>query len=175
MKFLPKKIISVFCLGIFLLNGCSRIETANQNENSSLANQTANNSDEKNNPQAVKDDVEELGRVIKLPFTPEDVTWREDNLKTPGGRKLTAILKFSAEDADNVVREAEKYKPGEASEIDAETWFPAELVAQSQLSGDESLKGATFAADDFLQTPFNKGKLTRIINTDYFVLELTTS
>jgi hypothetical protein len=174
MKFLPKKIINLLFLGIFLLNACSRIETANQNGNSSQAKQAANNSVEKIGVETVKDGVDELGQSIKLNFTPEETTWREENLTAPNGKKLIAILKFSNEDTDNVVRDAEKYRPAEASSIDTETWFPAELIAQSELSGDQSLKGASFAADDFLQSPYVKGKLTRIINTNYFILEMTT-
>ncbi len=88
-------------------------------------------------------------------------------------KKLTAVVKFSSEASDNIVRQAESVKPLVAIEIDAETWFPAELVAQSQLSGDESLKGTSFAADNFLQPPYNQGKITRVNETDYFVLELT--
>jgi hypothetical protein len=34
------------------------------------------------------------------------------------------------------------------------------------------LKGAAYAANDFLQSPYNNGKLTRINDTNYFVLEL---
>ncbi len=78
---------------------------------------------------------------------------------------------FNAEDAGQIVSQAEKYQPAAAAQIDAENWFPAELIAQSQLSGDETLKGTSYAAGDFLQPPFNTGRITRIDNTDYFVLE----
>jgi len=67
MNVLTKKIIGVFCLGAILLTACAKIENANQNDNSAT-NQTSAAQ------QATKDDVEELGRVIKLPFTPEETT-----------------------------------------------------------------------------------------------------
>ncbi|MCA1637367.1 MAG: hypothetical protein LC768_03365 [Acidobacteria bacterium] len=125
----------------------------------------------------------ELSKIIKLPLTPEEVTYKEVNsnidkggkmLPTTDGKKLIVVLKFSPQDANQIVAQAEKYKPPVGAEIDAENWFPAELVAQSQLSGDETLKGTAYAANEFLQPPFNNGKITRIADTDFFVLELTS-
>ncbi|MBA2495293.1 MAG: hypothetical protein H0V31_11430 [Acidobacteria bacterium] len=176
MRISPTKLCCVFILSIFLFNGCGKNENSNINQ---PINQTANN----DNANIPKDDVEELERIIKLPFHPEEATWRETDLETKGsdnrvpaanGKKLTVVLKFSAEDANKIIEQAEKYKPAAASDVDAEDWFPAELIAQSQLSGDENLKGKSFVANDFLQPPYVNGKITRISNTDYFVLELTS-
>lgn len=83
-------------------------------------------------------------------------------------------MKFKTGDADKIAAQAEKISPPQPAQIETETWYPEELTAQSQLSGDESLKGTTFAANDFLQPPYVNGKLTRVENTDYFVLELTS-
>lgn len=180
MKFSAAKIICVFGLSVLLAGACSRIETANQNDNSAVSKNSAAN--EKNNAQLIKDDVEELGKIINLPFSPQEATWREDDdaaspqqngeNKTSAPKNLTAVLKFAPEDAGRIAAQAEKYKPAAPAEIDPETWFPAELIAQSQLSGDETLKGALFSADDFFRAPYNKGNLTRINDTNYFVLEL---
>ncbi|MDQ3323766.1 MAG: hypothetical protein M3525_15225 [Acidobacteriota bacterium] len=170
MKVSQKKILNIFCLGVFFLNACA----GNENVNSSTqSNQTAVNPGEKNNAQIVKDDADELGKIVNLPFAPEEATWREDTIDVPNRKKLTAVIKFSDEESANIVRQAESVKPSVNSAIDAETWFPAELIAQSQLSGDETLKGATFSADNFLRSPYNQGKVTRINETNYFVLELT--
>ena len=160
-----------FFLSLFLFSACGKNET---DKNANLpTNQTANyNNDNKTPPM---DDVEELERIIKLPFHPEEATWRETDLNASNGeKKLTVVLKFLSEDANNLVAQAEKYKPAVASDIDAEDWFPAELVAQSQISGDINLKGKSYAANDFFQSPYINGKVTRIDNTDYFVLELTS-
>ncbi len=115
---------------------------------------------------------------------PEEATWREDNLNAQASgesksaaqerKKLTAVLRFNDDAAAKIVAQTENNKTAKASEVEAEDWFPAELVAQSQLSGDETLKGSTFPADDFFQPPYAKGNITRINNTNYFVLELTT-
>jgi hypothetical protein len=169
MTFPLKKIASLFSLSLFLLlTACSKPESANQNGN--LAQTNANQNGEKNNSSAVKDDIEELGKIIKLPVMPEETTWREDSTIAPPGKKLTAVVKFSAENAAAVSRTGSN-KPTTVTDIDAETWFPAELIAKSQLSGDESLKGVSFPADDFLQAPYNQGKITRINDTNYFVFE----
>ena len=171
MQFLPTKLICGFFLSIFLFSACGKNETAN---NANLpTNQTANyNNDNKTPPM---DDIEELERIIKLPFHPEEATWRETDLKTSNGeKKLIVVVQFLSEDANKIVEQAEKYTPAVAVEVDAEDWFPAELIAQSQISGDINLKGKSYAANDFFESPYTNGKITRIDNTDYFVLELTS-
>jgi len=75
--------------------------------------------------------------------------------------------------ADKLVEEAKKIKPPTPAKIGSELWFPAELIAQADNSGDDTLNGTTYAANAFFQPPFTDGKLTRIQGTDYFVLELT--
>lgn len=179
MNFSPAKLIFVFFFSLFLLNSCAKNESS-QNSVKAAVQNINNENDNKSLP---KDNIEELEKIIKLPLPPEEVTWRETELNAKGndnsvsaaGKKLTVVLKYTAENADKIVEQAGKYRSAAASDVDAEDWFPAELIAQSQLSGDETLKGTAFPADDFLQTPFTGGKLTRINETDYFVLELTAS
>ena len=113
--------------------------------------------------------------TIKLPFHPEEAVWREETPgKTPAptDKKLIAVLRFSKDNADKVTAQAEKYKPGADVKINTESWFPAELIAQSQTSGDETLKGISYPANDFFNTPYTDGKISRIEGTEYFVLEL---
>lgn len=120
--------------------------------------------------------------LVKLPFHPEEADWREETMGKPANdrvpgptdKKLVAILRFLKDDADKIVAQAEKHKAATPATVNTETWFPNELVAQSQTSGDETLKGLTYAADDFYNPPFSDGKLTRIEGTDYFLLELFT-
>lgn len=149
-----------------------QISNANQNINAQVSKENAN---------SVKDNVEELELTIKLPTHPEEVLWREDKpdasngaaANAQPGKKMTAILKFSAEDAAKIVAQAETYQPPTPAQIETETWFPAELKAQSELSGDETLKGNSYAANDFLQPPYETGKLTRLEDSNYFILELS--
>ena len=133
------------------------------------------------NVEPAKDDPVELGNVINLNTEPKELVYKEiklgkqdstDRLPGPTDKKFVAVLKFSPEETEKIIERAKKYREPVAVEIDAENWFPAELVAQSQNSGDESLKGKTYAATDFLKTPYTDGKLIRIENSDYLILEL---
>ncbi|MDQ3063304.1 MAG: hypothetical protein M3R14_10685 [Acidobacteriota bacterium] len=168
MKISQAKLILSLALSIFLLNACAGNETANTNSLASNVNSKTE--------VVAKDDIEELGKIIKLAFVPEEATYSEINLNdrnsVPNQKKLVAVLKFSAENANQIVAQAEKYNPPAPADIDAENWFPPELVAKSQETGDEFLKGAAYAANDFLQSPYINGRLTRINDTNYFVLEL---
>jgi hypothetical protein len=157
-----------------ILGACSSGDSPSSNSNQ--ANQAAATS----NSNSVKNNADELEMLIKLPFPPEDVDFREDPLgktnndRVPGptDKKLVAVLLFKKEDADKIVAQAEKYKAPTPEIINTESWFPAELIAQSQMSGDETLKGLSYPANDFYNPPYTDGKLTRIEGTDYFVLEL---
>lgn len=150
----------------------------NQNGNLKNSNQTANSQITSENANFVKDNVEELELTIKLPIHPEEALWREDKTEVQSnsaariGKKLTAVLKFTAEDAAKIVAQSETYRPATPAQIETESWFPAELIAQSELSGNETLKGNSYAANDFLQPPFSNGKLTRLDDSNYFILEL---
>ena len=87
---------------------------------------------------------------------------------------MTAVLHYLPEDTPKLIALTEKHKPAEAVELEVESWFPAELIAQSQTSGNETIKGNAYAANDFLQSPYSTGRITHISGTDYFVLELST-
>ena len=150
-----------------LMTGCAS-NSPNITANSSVANSQAVNPADSN---AVKDDLEDFRQIVKLPFEPEEVVWREES--PDGKKKTTAVLRFAPPDTEKIAAQAGTYRAGTPAVIETETWFPAELIAQSQLSGDETVKGTTYAANDFLQPPYMNGKLTRIENSDYFVLELT--
>ena len=128
---------------------------------------TANASNENTN--STKTNIEELGLIIKVPYETEDIVWRQD----AEHKKLLAVLRFSPEDATLLVADSEKFGSlGEVS-IAVEPWFPEELTAQSEMNGDNALKGMTYPANVFFQPPYTAGRLTRIEGTDYFVLELT--
>lgn len=156
---------------------CPSGDKANSSSNASNRAANAANS---GNSTSVKDDVDELEMIIKLPFHPEEAVWREEVLgKTgdnrvpaPTDKKLVAVLRFSKENSDKIAAQAQTFKPVLNETINTESWFPAELIAQSQTSGDETIKGKTYAANEFLNPPYSEGKITRIEGTEYFVLEL---
>lgn len=182
MKFTLVNLTATCLLALLLLAGCGNADLTNGNSNSFAQNSNQISGANGENSNSAQDDIEELGKIIKLPLAPEEVNYWEENFKKPAaesqntgraGKKLVVVLKFSPENAALLTGQIERIRLPVDSQIDAENRFPAELVAQSQLSGDESLKGKSYAADDFFQPPYSDGKITRIENSDYFVLELT--
>lgn len=177
----PRKIVTKSLIAyILLLTGLFGISCTNSNSNVNSGNTAQSNTNVANSP--AKDDVSELLTIVRLPEVPEEVVWREeplgktgDRVPGPNDRKLVAVLQYDAETAAKLVAQIEKNKQPEAAEIGAENWFPEELIAQSQVSGNEMLKGTAYGANDFFNMPYGNGKITRVENTNYFVLELYTS
>lgn len=147
-----------------LLPACS---DGNNNANSRPSANAANTSGE--NANTPKTNVEELGVLVNVPYEAEDIVWKDDALH----KKLTAVLRFSTADCDKIVADAGRFRKPENVTVQSESWFPDELIAQSDMSGDDTLKGTSYAANAFLQDPFNEGRITRIEGTNYFVLDAT--
>ena len=138
----------------------------NKNANS-VPPQTASNG-LVDNANSAKTNVEELGLLVNVPYEAQDIVWKED----AAHKKVIAVLRFSPTDANKIVAEAEKMGAAENVSVAVEIWFPDELTAQSDMSGDSALKGVVYPANEFFQEPFTTGKITRIDGGDYFVLEL---
>jgi hypothetical protein len=115
------------------------------------------------------DDVDDLAEVIKLPLLPEDVTWQQ--FEVQGGKKVIAVIRFTPEDTAAVLAQSQA---GEKAELAAERWFPQELTAQSDVSGDQVLHGTIYATNAFYKDAFNKGRIIKLDGSDYFIVELTT-
>ena len=180
MRFFSKINLYIFLAAALLINACSGGENANQ-----ISIQTSNQPPEANSNSviAAKNDPAELSKIINLPIMPEEADWREEPIgkqtrsnRAPGpdDRRMTAVLHYLPEDTPKLIALIEKHKPAQAAELEVESWFPAELIAQSQTSGNETIKGTAYAANDFLQSPYLTGRITHISGTDYFVLELST-
>ncbi len=177
------KFFCVFFVSATFFFGCKNYDNdsnvvrqvSNENQNSKIENIGEDQS-------PAKDDAEELGKLIKIPFDTEEALWKiEDSAKISNAnngetvQKLVAVLKFKSEDTQKIVEQAVNYKPATETSLNAESWFPPELIAKSQQSGNETIKGTIYAPNDFAQTPYQNGTLTRISGTDYFVLELTAN
>ncbi len=155
-------IILAFILSLGMLSGCSGSQG---NNNSSGSNTSAVNASQ-TAANTAKDNIEELGLLVNLPFEAEEATWKEE------GNKLTAVLRFTAEDTKKIVASLETYTPAARVNISAERWFPADLIAQSEMNGDNLLQGNSYSAQDFYRPPYSEGKITKIENSDYLILEL---
>jgi hypothetical protein len=164
MKFAKAALILASILAVQTLTGCGGFGSdANANAANAASNDAANAGN------TARTNVEELGLLVAMPYETEDAVWRED----AGQKRIMAVLRFSPEDSNKLVEHAKSIKPPVPGKIESESWFPAELIAQSEMSGDDTLKGEAYAANDFFQPPYSEGRITRIENTDYFVLELT--
>lgn len=107
--------------------------------------------------------------LIRLPYESEDCLWKED----ASHKKLTAVLRFDTQDTAKLLADVEKVKAGEAATLPVETWFPPDLLVASDVRGDDQLRGVAYAADPFFQDPYTTGRLVRVEDTDYFVLQLS--
>ncbi len=124
-----------------------------------------------------KDDIDEFEKIARLPFYPEDVIWQEttiENSPTGNGKKIRAIFLFKQEDYDKLMAQADKQKPLGNLELEAEKWFPDELVARSDYSGDRILKGITYPVESFLAEPYKKGVFMKVDGTEFFILDIST-
>lgn len=147
-----------------LLGSCSRM-----NKNSNVESHTGSNTSTENS-NAAKTNVEELSLLVTIPYEAEDIVWKED----PAHKKITAVLRFSPEDANKITADATTRRAPQNVSLSASSWFPAELIAQSEMTGDDLLHGTSYAADAFHQEPYSTGRIVRVEGTDYFVLELTS-
>lgn len=112
--------------------------------------------------------VEDLSLLVNMPYQAQDVTWKQSRDQ----KKITAVLRFDPEDTGKLTADCEKIAPPQDGTVDAQSWFPDELTAQSDLHGDAPLKGKSMPANPFFQDPYNSGRIVRIEGTDFFVLEL---
>lgn len=111
--------------------------------------------------------AEELGVLARMPYETLDIVWKE----FPATKRLVAVLRYSPADANKIVAEAGGSPEGRTLQV--EPWFPDELIAQSEMSGDNAVRGIAFPATAFYQEPYTQGTITRIEGSDYFILELT--
>ena len=183
MKASLKLLLCAVFVSAYFFAGCKTYDNdSNVIRQSTNENQNAKIKDIGENQSPAKDDAEELGKLIKIPYQTEEALWKTDQVvkdqnnnsdPAPDNKKLIAVLKFNSADAQKIVEQAEQYRPAGEVSINVESWFPPELIAKSQESGDETIKGNRYAPNDFAQPPYQNGSLTRISGTDYFVLELS--
>lgn len=176
MLYKQTSLILALIIGIQVMSGCSgpsgNANNAGPNTNADTAN--ANRAIEPG-LEGAKDNAEELATLIKMPFEPEDLVWKESNTGNAGekqGRRLLAVFQFTPADAKKLIENGSKIRPGKPVTLSSEKWFPKELVTQNEISGDEGIRATSYAADDFFLPPYSEGTLSHVDNTDFFVLEV---
>jgi hypothetical protein len=158
---LRANVILALFLSAAVFSGC-----VGMNKNAVVAPGTSNRNAE--NANAARSNLEELRLLINVPYETDDIVWKED----AAHKKLIAVLRFSTEDANKIVADAAARGAPQNVTVSSETWFPPELIAQSEMSGDDSLSGIAYAPDGFMQEPYTSGRVVRIDGTDYFVIEV---
>ncbi len=161
MKSVNLAIILASSACIFGFAGCAFKVTSNVNQPQSVESNSQSNS--------AKTNVEELGILINVPYETEDIVWKE----IVPQKKLVAVIRVSRADADKIVEDVRNIKPPETVTLQSENWFPVELIAQSDVTGDDTLKGVAYSAQPFFQEPFSDGMIVRIDGTEYFVIEMS--
>jgi hypothetical protein len=121
------------------------------------------------NANTPKTNVEELGMLVPVPYQVDDLVWKE----YPNQKRLLAVMRLTPEDAKRLIDEASAQGQPTGVAIRFEQWFPDELIAQGQMSGDSQLKGQAYPATAFFQPPYNTGTVARVEGTDFFVLDLS--
>lgn len=161
-------LIVVF-LFIQLLSGCS---TQSTNSNSTTNNANSRTASAEPEKEGVKDNAEELAALITFSLETEDLSWKEFPAKGDQRRRILAVFQLSPEDTKKLVERAARIRPAKQASLATEKWFPTELTTQSEMNSDEGIPAVSYAADEFYLEPFTEGTLSRVDNTDFFVLEL---
>ena len=120
---------------------------------------------------AATDSIEELRSLVRIPFEPEDITWRILT-STQGKRRLVAVFLLTPEAYKAFSSKYTSAGPGADVKVSVEPWFPAELTAMSEMTGDATVAGKAYAATEFFQDPFASGNIVLIPETNYAVLDV---
>lgn len=167
----------------FSLTLTSCVEDKDYGEANSLRPNVNRNVESNTNQNIADDSVEKLDSLINLPFDPVENVFREepvtndankDDASKPTDKRLIVVLRFSPEDTEKLIKKTSGYSTPYKASVEAEPWFPAELIAKSGTAGNEQLNGTGYSAQDFALAPWLEGSLIKIEDTEYFVLQLQT-
>ena len=120
-------------------------------------------------PKKANDKPEELGMLINFTLEPEDIAWQQS--ESP--KRIVAVFRMDTEDTKKLIDQLTARSQGAPKSIAVEDWFPPELVAGGEATDASTVDGTAYPADDFYQPPFSQGTITRINNTDFFVIEIS--
>jgi len=129
---------------------------------------------------AVSKDVNELRRLVNLPYEPRSAIWQRrargsgESGAAPGPTdwSVVCVLELSEEDAARLVADATRQRPAAAKKVKVLEWFPEEV--RRRAGDDQMLEGQGFDAGLFYKSPLTNGSLVRVPETNYFVLGLYT-
>jgi hypothetical protein len=161
--------ICLSLLALLWLCSCGSAPSTNGNQQNSATG--ANTSNAQTGP---NDDVEELRASMQIPYEPEEAMWRVVTDKA-GKKRLIAVLRLKPEDYKALSAKAAASGPGRPVQASVEQWFPAELIAMSETTGQMNVPATSYPADEFFQAPFDTGTVSLVNDTDYVIVELQPS
>jgi hypothetical protein len=156
-------------VALLWLCSCGAAPGTNSNQQN-----TANGGNTTNSQNGPNDNVEELRASIQVPFEPEEAVWRITSDKS-GRKRLTAVLRLKPEDYKGLSTKAAAAGSGRQVQVSVEPWFPAELIAMSETTGENTVPATSYPANEFFQAPFNSGAVSLVSDTDYIIIELQSS
>jgi len=106
--------------------------------------------------------------LVNFTLEPEDILWQQ----VDAPKKIVAVFRLDEQDTKKLVDQLATRSEGAPKSVPVEDWFPAELIAGGEATGGSTVDGTAYPADDFYQPPFSQGTITRIRDTDFFVLEI---
>ena len=165
MGLLTKIIATLLLISAILLGGCDNKPAVNGNSTTNV------NSNSNTGVNVTNDNVEELRSLIQIPFEPEEVVFRVLNAADKKQR-LVAVFVLTPEIHRSLESRLASAGAGHAQLVTVEQWFPAELTAMAEMSGETTISGTAFPATEFFQPPYTDGNIVFIPQTDYAVLEL---
>ncbi len=127
----------------------------------------------------VSKDVNELRRLVNLPYEPRSAIWQrrargsgESAAPGPTDWSVVCVLELSEGDAARLVADATGRRPAAAKKVKVLEWFPEEV--RRRAGDDQMLEGEGLDAGPFYKSPLTNGSLVRVPGTNYFILGLYT-
>jgi hypothetical protein len=169
MFFLKRLLFFVVALGSISTASCSLNRSSKDNpQPAGNANSITGNAI--NASKSPNDNIEDLRTHINVPLEPDEVSWRILINKGTGDR-LIAVFRMTPAD---VAAFASKVGPSgsKPADVAVEDWFPAELKAMADTTGQSTISGSALPANEFIRDPFTEGIVYVIPESDYLVVEL---
>lgn len=162
--------LSTLCCSWLLLLGACNADAPNPNRTRAAPPVTQ-----------VSEDVAALEKLVHLHKKPTSVLYRKEQrggagpnaVPGPSDSSLTAVLRYSAEEADALCAETATAAP-EEFQLPAAEWFPPELkaLAKPAANGRSVLRVKRYPAGSFTRAPYLNGVLMRVDDSPYFVLSV---
>lgn len=117
---------------------------------------------------------EELGLLMRVPFESdeiEDIAWKSN----PDSRSLVAVIRLTEDGAKRADAEVFQGRSNGRGSIDVKSWFPKELLTKSEMNGDADLDGTLLPIDALILPPYNSGRVVKIDDSEYYVIEMSAN